>query len=111
MKVEAKLKHLRISPRKTRLVANLIRGKKAEEARALLRHTRKRAARPMLKLLESAIANAKNNFELDEKGLIVSELSVDEGSKLKRWRARARGQAARIEKRTSHINMTLEKKE
>ena len=108
MKVTAKLRYLRIAPRKVRLLAGLIRRKKTEEALALLDFSLKRGSVPLKKLIQSAIANAKNNFQLDEKNLLISELRIDEGPKLKRWRARARGRAAPIQKKTSHISLVLE---
>jgi large subunit ribosomal protein L22 len=108
MTVTAKLHHIRIPPRKVRLVANLIRGKKAEEAQTILNFTVKKAARPLLKLLKSAVANAKHNFQApDESNLFIAKIIVDEGSKLKRWRARARGVAGRIQKKTSHVTLVL----
>ena len=111
METSAKLKHLRIAPRKVRLVADLIRFKRCSVAIAILKFTPKRATVPMLKLLNSAIANAKNNFELDEKNLYISKITVDEGPKLKRWRPRAMGRAYPIQKKTSHINMVLKEQE
>lgn len=108
MKVSAKLRHLRISPRKVRLVADLIRGKSVEEAQTILNFIRKRATRPLLKLLKSAIANARHNFQLAKGNLYISEIKVDEGPKLKRWRPRARGQAFEIQKKTSHVTLVLE---
>jgi len=107
MKVNAKLRYLRIAPRKVRLVADLIRGKKAQDALILLDFCLKRAALPLKKLLQSALANAKNNFQLDEKNLWISEIRVDEAPKLKRWRARARGRAMQIQKKASHITLVL----
>jgi len=110
MPVIAKLNYLRVAPRKVRLVADLIRGKKVGEAQAILNFTVKKAARPLLKLLKSAISNAKQNFQLlDESNLYVSKIIVEEGPKLKRWRARARGTVAPIQKKTSHITIILEK--
>ncbi len=108
MEVKAKLKYLRMAPRKVRQVADLIRGKKVSEAKNILDFSIRRAARPLRKLLDSAIANAKNNFQLDEETLWISTILVDEGPKLKRWRARARGRAAEIQKKTSHITLILE---
>lgn len=108
MEVKVKLRYLRIAPRKVRLVADLIRGKKIEEAQNLLNFTRKRAAEPILKLLKSAIGAASHNFQLEEGNLYISKILVDEGPKLKRWRARARGQAFEIQKKTSHITMVLD---
>jgi large subunit ribosomal protein L22 len=89
------------------LVADLIRGKKAGEARSVLSFTVNKSARPALKLLNSAIASAKHNFHLDESNLFVSKITVDEGPKLKRWHPMSRGRAYPIEKRTSHITLVL----
>jgi len=110
MEVRAKLRYLRIAPRKVRLVADLIRRKSAREAEVLLSFCRKRAALPLLKLLRSALANAKNNLGIDDSNLYISKITVDEGPKLKRWRARARGQAFEIQKKTSHITLILSPK-
>ena len=107
MSVVAKLHYLRIAPRKVRLVADLIRGKSVEEAQTILNFTVKKATQPLLKLLNSAIANAKNNFQLEESNLYISRITVDEGPKYKRWRARARGRASEIQKKTSHITLVL----
>jgi len=103
----AKLNYLRIAPRKVRLVADLVRGMNANKAVAILANTRKRASEPMMKLVKSAIANAKNNLEMDENKLYIAELRVDEGPTLKRWRPRAFGRAYGINKRTSHIKLIL----
>ncbi|PIS39336.1 MAG: 50S ribosomal protein L22 [Candidatus Nealsonbacteria bacterium CG08_land_8_20_14_0_20_38_20] len=107
MSVIAKLKYLRIAPRKVRLVADLIRGKRAEEAKNILNFTVKKAALPILKLLKSCLANAKNDFQLEEGNLYIQKLLVDEGPKNKRWIARARGKADEIQKKTSHITIVL----
>ena len=108
MSVVAKLHYLRIAPRKVRLVADLVRGKSVEEAQTILNFTVKKATQPLLKLLNSAIANAKNNFQLEESNLYISRITVDEGPKYKRWRARARGRASEIQKKTSHVNLYLD---
>ena len=108
MPVTAKLRYLRIAPRKVRLVTDMIRGKTVEEAQTLLSFTTKKTAQPLLKLLKSAIANAKNNFQLDPANLYISKILVDEGPKFKRWRARARGVASEIQKKTSHITIVLD---
>lgn len=108
MKISAKLSYLRIAPRKVRLVADLIRGKKVSEALVLLKFSSKRAARPLRKLVEQAIRNAEHGFQLTESNLYIDKISVDEGPKLKRWRARARGQAFEIQKKTSHIILVLD---
>ncbi len=106
--MKAELKYLRIAPRKVRLVAKLIKGKKAEEAQVILDYAVKRGAKPILKLLNSAIASAKNNLQMDPSNLIISKITVNEGPKLKRWRPRARGSAYPIQKKTSHVTIILE---
>lgn len=110
MKIEttAKLNNLRMSPRKIRLVIDLIRGMKAQKALTQLTFSKKHAARPVLKLLQSAIANAKHNHEMDEENLKISRVFVDGGSILYRWMPRAMGRATPIRKRTSHITLVLE---
>lgn len=108
MEVKASLKYLRISPRKTRLVINLIKGLPAGEAEQQLIHLAKRSKEPVLKLLRSAIANAEHNFQLDKDNLYVKIARVDEGPTLKRWRPRARGVAAPINKRMSHLVIILD---
>ena len=110
MPATASLHYLRIAPRKVRLVVDLVRGKSVGQARDILNFTTKKAARPVLKLLNSAIANAKNNLKLDETQLFIVKLEVNEGPKLKRSRPRARGQAYEIQKKTSHINLVLDVK-
>ncbi len=108
MAVKAQLNYLRISPRKTRLLADLIRGKKLKEAISLLDFSYKKGSLPLKKLLEQALANAKNNLSLEnEEALYISEIFVNEGPKLKRWRARAHGRAAEIQKKTSHISLVV----
>ena len=107
VEVRAKLNYLRIAPRKMRLVCDLIRGKKIEQAEAILEFTKKRGAKPLLKLLKQAVANAINNFKLDEKDLYISKIFVNEGPKLKRYTPRGRGIASEIQKKTSHITIVL----
>lgn len=107
MEVKAKLNNLRISPRKVGLVAGLIRRMKADKAEKTLVFVYKRSAEPVLKLLKSAVANAKNNFNLKEENLYIKEIKVDEGRTLKRFMPRARGRASRINKRTSNITLIL----
>lgn len=111
VEVVAKLRRLRIAPRKVRLVADLIRGKKVDEAINILTFLNKKAAKPVLKLLKSAIANAEHNFKLKKDNLFISKITVDEGPKFKRWMPRARGRADLILKRTSHITLVLSEKE
>ena len=114
MVVTAKLRYLRIAPRKVRLVADLLRGKSVEEAQNILGFTQKKAALPILKLLKQGISNAKNNppagGPMEEKNLYISKILVDEGPKLKRVRPRARGHADEIQKKTSHITLVLEER-
>ncbi len=105
--MKASLKNYRQSPRKVRLVADLIRGKKVGEVLTELEYLPKRASRIMKKLVESATANAEHNFKVSSDDLFVKEVRVDKGITLKRWRARARGVAKRINKRTSNIIITL----
>jgi len=108
----AKLRHIRITPMKARRVIDLIRGRQAVEALAILKFSPQAASEPIYKLVESAIANARvkadgaNEF-LDEQDLIVAKAYVDEGTTLKRFQPRAQGRAFRIRKRTSHITVEL----
>ncbi len=111
MEVKAKLSYLRIAPRKVRMVTALIRGKKVEKAQAILNFTTKKAAQPVLKLLNSALASATNNFQMQGSNMYISKVLVNEGPKLKRWRARARGRAFAIQKKTSHITIVLQETE
>jgi ribosomal protein L22 len=109
--VRAQAKYVRHAPRKARLVVDHIRGKSIGEARAILQHTPRAAAVDVLKLLESAVANAENNHELVADDLVVRKVYVDEGPTLKRYRPRALGRATRIRKRTSHMTIQLSPKE
>ena len=109
---KAHVKNVRIAPRKVRLVVDLIRGKEVGEAIAILRHTPRAASPVVEKVLNSAIANAEHNYEMDANNLVVSEVYVNEGPTLKRFRPRAQGRASQINKRTSHITIVVtEKKE
>ena len=105
--VRAKAKYVRTAPRKARLVIDHIRGKPVDQARAILINTPRAASRDVLKLLDSAIANAEHNHELVADELVVGQAYVDEGPTLKRYRPRALGRATRIRKRTSHMTITL----
>jgi ribosomal protein L22 len=109
--VSAKARYVRTSARKARLVCDHIRGKDVEQARAILSFTPRGAAKPWLKLLESAIANAEHNHELVGDELKIASIHADEGPTLKRYRPRAMGRATRIRKRTSHLTITLTPKE
>jgi ribosomal protein L22 len=109
--VRAKARYVRTAPRKARLVVDHIRGKSVDEARAILIHTPRAASRDVLKLLDSAIANAENNHELVADELKIDRVFVDEGPTLKRFRPRALGRATQIRKRTSHMTILLTPKE
>jgi ribosomal protein L22 len=109
--VRAQARYVRTSARKARLVCDHIRGKDVEQARAILSFTPRGAAKPWLKLLESAIANAEHNHELVGDELKIHSIHADEGPTLKRYRPRAMGRATRIRKRTSHLTITLTPKE
>jgi ribosomal protein L22 len=109
--VHAKARYVRTSARKARLVCDHIRGKDVEQARAILSFTPRGAAKPWMKLLESAIANAEHNHELVGDELKIASVHADEGPTLKRYRPRAMGRATRIRKRTSHLSITLTPKE
>ena len=105
--MKARLKNYRQSPRKVRLVANLVRGKAIDRALIALSFLEKKSAAPIKKLLESAVANAENQGKKKE-DLVVSDIQVDEGFSFTRYRARARGRAAPIRRRSSHINVVLD---
>ncbi len=111
MSVKAQLRYTRISPRKVRLVADLIRGSSVSDAEKILEFTIKRASNPILKLLKSAVANAENNFNLKKENLYIEEIRVDGGPIIKRFRPRARGAAYPIQKKTSHILIVLKEGE
>ncbi|AKU80264.1 50S ribosomal protein L22 [Spiroplasma turonicum] len=107
MEAIAKLKMIRISPRKVRLVADSIRNKKIANAIAVLQNQDKRSSEPVLKLLNSAVANAVNNNGMEADRLFVKTIFVNEGPTLKRFRPRAHGRAYEILKRTSHITIVV----
>jgi large subunit ribosomal protein L22 len=110
MQAAAHARHIRISPRKVGIVGALIRGKDVKLAKAILLHTPKAASEYLVKLLESACANAENNLELNRDSLYVSEVLVGAGPTMKRVMPRARGRANRIKKRTSHITVVVAEK-
>lgn len=107
MKVRAQARFVRQSPQKVRAVLDLVRGMPANEAIQVLQFSERRAALPVRKVVQSALANADNNFGFDAEELILSECYADEGPTLKRWRPRARGRATPIHKRTSHITVVV----
>lgn len=110
MEVKARLRFARIAPRKARLVADLVRGKRSEEALNILNFTKKAAAKILTKLLKSAIANATQKKTIDIDRLYVKQIMVDQGPTMKRYQSRALGRATAIRKRTSHINIVLDEK-
>ena len=107
MNARAQAKHIRQSPYKVRRVLDLVRGLPVDEARVVLEFTNRKAAGTVIKVLDSAVANAEHNFALDADELYVAEAYADEGPTLKRWRPRARGRATKIRKRTSHITIVV----
>ncbi|MCI5557357.1 50S ribosomal protein L22 [bacterium] len=111
MEARATLRYARISPRKVGIVMDLIRNKPLDEALAILQYTPKAACEPLLKLVNSAAANAENNFNMDRNSLYVAECYVCPGPTLKRIMPRDHGRAYRILKRTSHMTVVLKEKE
>ena len=109
--VKSVAKYVRIAPRKVRIVMDLIRGKKVDDAFAILKFTPKRGSRLLEKVLKSAVANAENNFDMDTEKLYVSTCFVDQGPTLKRIHPRSRGQAFGILKHTSHITVMVAEKQ
>ncbi len=108
--VKAKISYLRVAPRKVRLVCDLVRGKKVQEALDILRFTKRGCSIDLLKLIQSAVANANVKGGIDVDNLVVHRLTVDQGPSLKRWLPRARGMATPILKKTSHVTVTLVEK-
>jgi ribosomal protein L22 len=109
--VRASSRYVRVAPRKARLIADQVRGLHIEQARALLEFSPRGAAQDIRKLIESAASNAENNHDLVADEMRISEITVDEGPTLKRFRPRAQGRAAPIHKRTSHIAVALSPEE
>lgn len=107
MKVKAQNKFVRQSPYKVRRVLDLVRGLPVEDAEHVLRLTNRAAAEPIVKTLQSAVANAEHNHALDAEDLVVAEAYADEGPTLRRFKPRARGRATRIDKRTSHVTIVV----
>lgn len=108
MEVKAVTRYVRIAPRKVRIVTELVKGKPAEEALTILKFLPKKAARLVSKTLQSAVANAEQNPNIDVDTLYIKRIYVDGGPSMKRWRARAMGRATRILKRSSHITIILD---
>ncbi|CVK21155.1 50S ribosomal protein L22 [Sporomusa sphaeroides] len=110
MEAKAIARHIRIAPRKIRIVIDLIRGKNVGEAFAILKHTPKVGAEVLEKVLKSAIANAEHNYDLNVDALYISQAFVDQGPTLKRIHPRSRGQAFKILKRTSHVTLAVKER-
>ncbi len=107
MEVKAKLRYLRMSPRKVRYVVDQVRGKNVSDAINLLTLGKRAACKPVKKLINSAVANAMETGQIDIDNLVIDKIFVDEGPTLKRYRPRAMGRATQIRKRTSHITVIL----
>lgn len=110
MEAKAIARFVRIAPRKAQQVADLVRGKKIDEALAILKYTPKAAATIVEKVVKSALANAENNYNMDRDNLYVAEIYANQGPTMKRFRPRAQGRATTIRKRTSHIGVVLKEK-
>ena len=110
MEVTAKARYVRVSPRKARLVTDLVKGKKVEDALSILAFTKKAFAKTLTKVINSAVANAQQNNQMDVDTLKVKRISVDGGPTLKRFIPRAMGRATMIRKRTSHVTVVLDEK-
>ena len=110
MRVKAVSRYVRTSPRKARLVADLVRGRSVEDALALLRYTNKGVARDFTKVIKSAVANAENNFQLDPDDLYVAAVYADDGPSFKRMRPASRGRGHRYVKRTSHLTVVVDER-
>ncbi|WDV45419.1 50S ribosomal protein L22 [Clostridiaceae bacterium M8S5] len=111
MEAKAIAKHVRISPRKVQLAADLVRGKSVMEAVAILKYMPTKGAEVLGKVVKSALANAENNFDLDRDNLYVAQAYANQGPTLKRYRPRAQGRAFHIRKRTSHVGVVLKERE
>lgn len=110
MEAKAIARYIRISPLKVGFICNEIRGKQVDEALAILKFTPKKGAKVLEKVLNSAIANAENNFNMDRDSLYVSEAFANDGPHMKRWRPKARGMAYPILKRSSHIGVAVKER-
>ncbi|MBK9713647.1 MAG: 50S ribosomal protein L22 [Kouleothrix sp.] len=108
MQAKAMNKMVRIAPNKVRLVMDLVRGKPVDRALAILRYLPQKAAKEIARTIQSAAANAENNFEMDPADLVVKTIYADEGPAFKRFMPRARGRADRIRKRTTHITVIVD---
>ena len=110
MEVTARARYVRVSPRKARLVTDLVKGKKVEEALNILAFTKKAFAKTLIKVINSAVANAQQNNQMDVDTLMVKRIAIDGGPTLKRYIPRAMGRATMVRKRTSHVTVVLDEK-
>lgn len=110
MEAKAVAKYIRISPRKARLVVDLVRGKALNEALAILKFTPQTAAKYVEKVVKSAAANAEHNLDMNKDALVIAEIYVDQGPTLKRFKPRAQGRADQMRRRTSHITVVVKEK-
>lgn len=111
MQARAEAKNMRISPRKMKPIADLVRGKNVKDAQAILKFTPRKGAEIFLKVLNSAVANAENNFHMDVDSLIVKEIYANQGPTLKRWNAGSMGRANPVLRRSSHVGVVVAEKE
>jgi len=111
MQARAEAKNMRISPRKMKAIADLVRGKNVKDAQAILKFTPRKGAEIFLKVLNSAVANAENNFHMDVDSLIVKEIYANQGPTLKRWNAGSMGRANPVLRRSSHVGVVVAEKE
>jgi large subunit ribosomal protein L22 len=110
MSAKARIRYLRVAPRKARLVADMIRGKKVQQALDLLAFSKRYVSKDFHKLIRSALASAEQKGDMDPDNLIIKTVMVDQGPIIKRWLPRARGSATPIQKKTSHVTLILEEK-
>jgi large subunit ribosomal protein L22 len=111
MQAKAVAKYIRVSPRKMKPIADIVRGKSVKDARAILKFTPNKGAKVFLKVLNSAVANAENNHDMDVEKLFVDEIFANQGPTMKRWKAGSMGRANPIKRRSSHVGVVVSEKE
>lgn len=107
MKARAEAKYMRVSPRKMKPIADMVRGMNVKEAQAVLKFTPRKGAEIFLKVLNSAVANAENNHDMDVENLYIAEIYANQGPVMKRWKAGSMGRANPIKRRTSHVGVVV----
>lgn len=110
MKAKAEAKYMRVSPRKMKPIADMVRGMDVKEAQAILKFTPRKGAEIFLKVLNSAVANAENNMDMDVENLYIAEIYANQGPVMKRWKAGSMGRANPIKRRTSHVGVVVSEK-